>query len=61
MNRMLRIDFGIAVAVALLIWLISPGYAISGLLAIVVLIVCGVSMRRERRAAGGRRPARRPR
>jgi hypothetical protein len=57
----LRIDLGIAAVVALLIWLISPGYAISGLLAIVVLIACGISLRRERRARPARRQVRRPR
>jgi hypothetical protein len=60
-KRTLQIDLGIAVAVAVLIWLISPGYAISAPLAIIVLIVCGVSLRRERRAPGARRHVRRSR
>jgi hypothetical protein len=58
-KRTLQIDLGLAVAVAVLIWLVSPGYAISGPLAIIVLIVCGISLRRERRALGARRHFRR--
>jgi hypothetical protein len=60
-SRTLRIDLAIAVAVALLIWIVSPGYAISGMLAIVVLIVCGVSLRREARRRRARRGPRAPR
>jgi predicted histidine transporter YuiF (NhaC family) len=50
MRRVLSVDIAIAVAVAVVVLIISPGYAISGLLAIIVLLICGVSLLRERRA-----------
>jgi hypothetical protein len=53
-RNVLVADLAIAVAVAVIVLIISPGYAISGLLAIIVLLVCGVSLLRERRG-GGRR------
>ncbi len=59
MKRTLQIDLGIALAVAVLIWLISPGYAISGPVAVIVLIACGISLRRQRHALEPRRRARR--
>lgn len=59
MRRVLSVDLAIAVAVAVIVLIISPGYAISGLLAIIVLLICGVSLLRERRgAARGARPTR---
>ncbi len=66
-RNVLMVDLAIAVAVAVIVLIISPGYAISGLLAIIVLLVCGISLMRERRAGGRRvrpvssRPSRRPR
>jgi len=57
MRRVLTVDLAIAVVAAVVVLIVSPGYAISGLLAIIVLVVCGVSLLRERRAAtrGARR------
>jgi hypothetical protein len=65
-NRTLRVDLAIAVVLALLVWLISPGYAISGLVAIIVLLVCAVSLlragrKRRGRAVRPRRPVQRAR
>jgi hypothetical protein len=51
MRKVLSVDLAIAVAAAVIVLIISPGYAISGLLAIIVLLICGVSLVRERRAA----------
>jgi hypothetical protein len=58
MRRVLSVDLAIAVAVAVIVLIVSPGYAISGLLAIIVLLVCGVSLLRERRAGTRRNQAR---
>ena len=44
----LRSDFAIAVLAALVLVIVSPGLAIVGIVAIVVLIVCGVSLLVER-------------
>jgi fatty acid desaturase len=49
-NRTARIDLAIAAAVAVIVWIISPGYAISGVVAIIVVIVCSVAVWRERHA-----------
>jgi hypothetical protein len=49
-NRTARIDLAIAAAVAVIVWIISPGYAISGVVAIIVVVVCGVAVWRERHA-----------
>jgi hypothetical protein len=49
MRRVLTVDLAIAVAAAIVVLIVSPGYAISGLLAIIVLLVCAVSLVRERR------------
>ena len=59
MRRVLTVDLAIAVLAAVIVLIVSPGYAISGLLAIIVLLVCGVSLLRERRAGARRvRPVR---
>ena len=61
----LRVDLLIAVAVAALVLIISPGLAISGLIAIVALVVCGIAFlvdarRGRRRRARPVGPMRRP-
>jgi hypothetical protein len=50
-RRVISTDLAIAVVVAGLVLIISPGLAISGLLAVIVLLICGISLVRERRAA----------
>jgi ABC-type bacteriocin/lantibiotic exporter with double-glycine peptidase domain len=49
----LLIDLGIAVVLAVLVVVISPGLAVVGLLALLVLLICGISfaidLRRRRR------------
>jgi Flp pilus assembly protein TadB len=56
-------DLAIAVVAAILILVLTPGVAVAGLIALLVLAACGISLvidsRRRRRAsaAGGRRPA----
>lgn len=65
----LKLDFLIAVAVAIFLIIVSPGLAVVGLVAILVLAGCAISLVFERRRArrGGRnrrppapRPAARP-
>jgi len=51
----LLVDIGIALVLAILVIVISPGLAVVGLLALLVLLVCGVSfgidrLRRRQRA-----------
>jgi hypothetical protein len=60
MRRVLSVDLAIAVAVAVIVLIISPGYAISGLLAIIVLLICAASLLRERRGATRGTRRRRP-
>ncbi len=57
MRKVLTVDLAIAIAVAVIVLIVSPGYAISGLAAIIVLLVCGASLLRQHRA--GTRGARR--
>lgn len=52
----LPIDIAIAVLAAAVVLVISPGLAISGLIAVVVVLICGVLERRSRNAS--RRAAR---
>lgn len=51
-------DAAIAVALAALVLILSPGVAVAGLVAIVALIVCGISLLLDRRRARAR-PVRR--
>jgi ABC-type bacteriocin/lantibiotic exporter with double-glycine peptidase domain len=60
----LLVDAGIAVVLAILVIVISPGLAVVGLLAILVLLVCAVSfgvdrLRRRRRRTNPARELRR--
>jgi hypothetical protein len=61
MSRTLLIDVGIAVAVAVIVLIVSPGLAITAIIAILVLLVCGISLLFDARRAGSRksRPPRR--
>ena len=52
----LPIDIAIAVLAAAIVLVISPGFAISALIALVVLLICGVLGLRSRKAS--RRAAR---
>jgi len=54
------VDIGIAVLLALLVVILSPGLAVVGLMAVFVLVVCAISFaidagRGRRRAARARR------
>jgi hypothetical protein len=59
-------DIGIAVLAAVLVLVITPGVAVAGMIAILVLVACAVSLvvdsRRGRKAppVRARRPPRRP-
>jgi hypothetical protein len=60
-RKTLAVDVGIAAAIAVLVLIISPGAAITGMIAIFVLVVCAVSFAldsRARRARRARRSAR---
>jgi ABC-type bacteriocin/lantibiotic exporter with double-glycine peptidase domain len=68
-SNALLLDFIIAAAVAIVLVIVSPGLAVVGLVAIVVLVVCGLTFALDRRRTrrGGRsrrraphRPAARP-
>jgi hypothetical protein len=48
-RNILLIDALIAVVLAILVIVISPGVAVAGLLAILVVLVCGVSLALDRR------------
>ncbi len=59
-RRVAMIDLGIALALAVFVLIISPGIAVAGLIAGLVLVVCGVSFaidawRRPRQARTPRR------
>ena len=63
-RRLARVDVGLGVAAALVLLLASPGLAITGLVAALVLAACAISVlveRRTRRRADERRhmPSRR--
>jgi hypothetical protein len=58
-QRLARIDAGLGVGAALILILITPGLAISGLVALLVLIACGVSFLVERRRSDPARALRR--
>ena len=53
-RRLARVDLGLGLAGALLLWILTPGLAIAALIAGVVLVACamsfGVQRRRRRRA-----------
>jgi ABC-type nickel/cobalt efflux system permease component RcnA len=49
------IEIGLAVIIALLVLVISPGLAVTGALAVVVLAVGAVKLRRDRAARARRR------
>lgn len=61
-RRLARVDLGLGVVAALALVLVSPGVAITGLIAALVLAVCVVSFLAQllvrRRAARRRRPGR---
>ncbi len=62
-RRLAMTDLGIAFVLAILVLIISPGVAIAGLIAAIVLVACGVSFaldarRRSRRARMTQRPRR---
>jgi NhaP-type Na+/H+ or K+/H+ antiporter len=46
----LPIDIAIAVLAAAIVLVISPGFAISGVIAVVVLLICGGLQLRSRKA-----------
>lgn len=53
-TKVVKIDLAIAVVLAALVLIISPGVAIAGMIAVLVLVVCGLSfalsaLRRARR------------
>jgi len=62
-RRLARVDVGVGVFAGLLLLIISPGLAISGLIALLVLAVCVgsvfVQRRRRRHAAAAAQPRRR--
>lgn len=49
-RRLARVDLGLGMAGALVLLIASPGLAITGLIAAVVLAVCGLSVFKERHA-----------
>ena len=60
-RNILLLDLGIAIAAAVIVLAITPGLAVAGLIAIVVLVAGVISFRREsrrqRRARAGSRGA----
>ena len=54
-SRALVVDTAVAVAIVALVLIISPGLAIAGILALLVMLVCGATLLFERR----RRPPQR--
>jgi hypothetical protein len=51
----LLVDAAIAAAVAIGVLIISPGLAVTAIIAIIVLVVCGVSLLIDIRRSRGRR------
>ena len=49
MRSTLLVDAGIALVLAIVVIVISPGLAVVGLLALLVLLICGVSFLIDRR------------
>jgi uncharacterized membrane protein len=60
-NRLLMIDAGAAVVLAALVLIFTPGVAVAGMIALVVVLVCAVSFVLEARRARSRAVARRGR
>jgi Flp pilus assembly protein TadB len=64
-QRVARIDLGLGAVAALVLLLASPGRAIPAVIALLVLLVCALSLvverRRRRRAEHARRAGARPR
>lgn len=61
----LAVDFALAAVIAILIVIIEPGVAIAAILALILLVVCGISylIARQRRTRGQptrRRPSSAP-
>jgi Flp pilus assembly protein TadB len=48
-RNVLLIDLGIAILAALVVLTVTPGLAVAGAIAIVVLIMCGVSLKHDSR------------
>ena len=55
-RRLARLDVGLGLLVALVLLLATPGLAIAAIVALIVLVACGISLLVQRRAA--RRSAR---
>jgi hypothetical protein len=45
------VDAGVAVAVAAVVLILAPGLAVAGMIAIFVLLLCGLSLALDARAA----------
>jgi Flp pilus assembly protein TadB len=59
----LLVDLAIAVALTIFVLIVTPGLAVVAILAVAVLVVCGISWvfaGRRRRRRAYRRPPRRP-
>ena len=55
-------DIGLAVLAAIVVLIITPGVAVAGMIAALVLVACAVSLARDVRRRGRRAaPTRRPR
>jgi hypothetical protein len=61
-QRVARLDLALGVLVALVLFVVSPGLAVTAIVALLTLLVCGVSLlvgrrrrHRPRRAVAGRR------
>ncbi len=55
-RRLARLDVALGVAAAVFVFIVSPGLAITAIVALLTLLACGVSVlvqRRRRRGAGG--------
>jgi hypothetical protein len=54
-RRLARLDIAIGVGVALALFIISPGLAVTGIVALLTLLACGISVVLEHRHAQGKR------
>lgn len=52
-RNVLLVDVAVAIVAALVVLAVTPGLAVAAALAIVVLVACGVSFRRESRRRRG--------
>jgi Flp pilus assembly protein TadB len=61
-RKLARIDLGLGVLGALVLWIVTPGLAIAALVAGIVLVACAVSVlvQRRRRRRARLEPARGP-